>query len=80
MLGPVRSLSNVHITLQNGYASAERIFDILDENSMTLNEAVAASNSESKAALLKNKTLNFLKKYIKMIFLTLDISVTKWNS
>ena len=31
MLGPVRSLSNVHITLQNGYASAERIFDILDE-------------------------------------------------
>ncbi|MDP6169312.1 MAG: ABC transporter ATP-binding protein [Candidatus Marinimicrobia bacterium] len=31
MLGPVRSLSNVHITLQNGYASAERIFEILDE-------------------------------------------------
>ena len=31
MLGPIRSLSNVHITLQNGYASAERIFDILDE-------------------------------------------------
>ena len=29
------------------------LFDILDENSMTLNEAVAASNSESKAALLK---------------------------
>ena len=27
MLGPIRSLSNVHITLQNGYASAERIFD-----------------------------------------------------
>lgn len=31
MLGPIRSLSNVHITLQNGYASAERIYDILDE-------------------------------------------------
>ena len=31
MLGPVRSLSNVHITLQNGYASAERIFEVLDE-------------------------------------------------
>jgi len=31
MLGPIRSLSNVHITLQNGYASAERIFEILDE-------------------------------------------------
>ena len=29
------------------------LFSILDENSMTLNEAVAASNSESKAALLK---------------------------
>ena len=33
MLGPIRSLSNVHITLQNGYASAERIFDILDQTS-----------------------------------------------
>ncbi|MFL2983478.1 MAG: ABC transporter ATP-binding protein [Candidatus Neomarinimicrobiota bacterium] len=33
MLGPIRSLSNVHITLQNGYASAERIFDILDRTS-----------------------------------------------
>ena len=33
MLGPVRSLSNVHITLQNGYASAERIFEILDQKS-----------------------------------------------
>ncbi len=32
MLGPIRSLSNVHIILQNGYASAERIFGILDEN------------------------------------------------
>jgi subfamily B ATP-binding cassette protein MsbA len=31
MLGPVRSLSNVHIVLQNGYASAERIFELLDE-------------------------------------------------
>ena len=33
MLGPIRSLSNVHITLQNGYASAERIFEILDQKS-----------------------------------------------
>ena len=31
MLGPIRSLSNVHIVLQNGFASAERIFTILDE-------------------------------------------------
>jgi subfamily B ATP-binding cassette protein MsbA len=31
MLGPIRSLSNVHITLQNGYASAERVFEILNE-------------------------------------------------
>ena len=29
------------------------LFSILDENSMSLNEAVAASNSEAKAALLK---------------------------
>ena len=33
MLGPIRSLSSVHITLQNGYASAERIFEILDQKS-----------------------------------------------
>jgi len=30
MLGPIRSLSNVNINLQNGYASAERVFEILD--------------------------------------------------
>ena len=30
MLGPIRSLSNVNINLQNGFASAERVFDILD--------------------------------------------------
>ena len=29
------------------------LFSILDENSMTLNEAVSASNSEAKATLLK---------------------------
>jgi len=29
------------------------LFSILDESAMSLNEAVAASNSESKAALLK---------------------------
>ncbi|MAJ33688.1 MAG: hypothetical protein CMF95_03980 [Candidatus Marinimicrobia bacterium] len=33
MLAPIRSLSNVNITLQNGYASAERIFELLDERS-----------------------------------------------
>lgn len=31
MLGPIRSLSTVQITLQNGMASAERIFEVLDE-------------------------------------------------
>ena len=30
MLGPIRSLSNVNINLQNGFASAERVFEILD--------------------------------------------------
>lgn len=37
MLGPIRSLSNVHITLQNGYASAERVFEILNEESEVKN-------------------------------------------
>ena len=44
MLGPVRSLSNVHITLQNGYASAERIFEVLDEKT----EVVDSGENELK--------------------------------
>ena len=52
MLGPIRSLSNVHITLQNGYASAERIFDILDEKSDV------PDNGENKIEAL-NKGLIF---------------------
>ncbi len=31
MLGPIRALSNINITIQNGLASAERIFEVLDE-------------------------------------------------
>ena len=30
IMGPIRSLSNVNINLQNGYASAERFFEIID--------------------------------------------------
>ena len=44
MLGPIRSLSNVHITLQNGYASAERIFEVLDEKT----EVVDSGENELK--------------------------------
>ncbi len=44
MLGPIRSLSNVHITLQNGYASAERIFEVLDEKT----EVVDSGGNELK--------------------------------
>ena len=40
MLGPIRSLSNVHIVLQNGFASVERIFTILDEKPEILDSGI----------------------------------------
>ena len=70
MLGPIRSLSNVHITLQNGYASAERIFDILDEKS----DVIDVGNLEIET--LKNE-LKFEKvgfNYGDESFRLLDIS------
>ncbi len=46
MLGPIRSLSNVNINLQNGFASAERVFEILDSIPEIL---------DSKDAIQKNR-------------------------
>ena len=59
MLGPIRSLSNVHITLQNGYASAERIFDILDEKSDVADIGKHKINGLNKGVIFNNVNFNY---------------------
>ena len=59
MLGPIRSLSNVHITLQNGYASAERIFDVLDEKSDVPDNGENEIESLNKGLIFNNVTFDY---------------------
>ena len=59
MLGPIRSLSNVHITLQNGYASAERIFDILDEKSDVPDNGKNEIESLNKGLIFNNVNFDY---------------------
>ena len=59
MLGPIRSLSNVHITLQNGYASAERIFDILDEKSDVPDNGENEIESLNKGLMFNNVNFDY---------------------
>ena len=59
MLGPIRSLSNVHITLQNGYASAERIFDILDEKSDVPDNGENEIESLNKGLIFNNVNFDY---------------------
>ena len=59
MLGPIRSLSNVHITLQNGYASAERIFDVLDEKSDVPDNGENEIESLNKGLILNNVNFDY---------------------
>ena len=58
MLGPIRSLSNVHLTLQNGLASAERIFRVLDTEPEITNssDSVVINNFRDQ---IKFKQVNF---------------------
>ena len=57
MLGPIRSLSNVHIKLQNGYASAERIFEILDQETEIKN--IGQENITDLKSSIKFKKVDF---------------------
>ncbi|MGY8781892.1 MAG: ABC transporter ATP-binding protein [Fidelibacterota bacterium] len=57
MLGPIRSLSNVHIKLQNGYASAERIFEILDQDTEIKN--IGQENITDLKSSIKFKKVDF---------------------
>ena len=57
MLGPIRSLSNVHIKLQNGYASAERIFEILDQETEIKNSG--QENITDLKSSIKFKKVDF---------------------
>ena len=58
LLGPIRSLSNVHLTLQNGLASAERIFRVLDTEPEITNSSdpVVINNFRDQ---IKFKQVNF---------------------
>ena len=58
LLGPIRSLSNVHLTLQNGLASAERIFRVLDTEPEITNssDSVVINNFRDQ---IKFKQVNF---------------------
>ena len=57
MLGPIRSLSNVHIKLQNGYASAERIFEVLDQETEIKNSG--QENITDLKSSIKFKKVDF---------------------
>ena len=57
MLGPIRSLSNVHIVLQNGFASAERIFTILDEKPQIVDSGI--KNIQTLKNNLKFENVSF---------------------
>ena len=59
MLGPVRSLSNVHITLQNGYASAERIFEILDQKSDVVDFGDNTITSIKQSLIFENVSFKY---------------------
>ena len=59
MLGPIRSLSNVLITLQNGYASAERIFDVLDEKSDVPDNGENEIESLNKGLIFNNVNFDY---------------------
>ena len=69
MLGPIRSLSTVHIVLQNGYASAERIFELLDKRPHV--EDSGEINIKSIKNNIEFKNMGF--KYGEEIFSLTDI-------
>ena len=59
MLAPIRSLSNVHVILQNGYASAERIFDILDYESEVVDAGTREISKIKDGVLFKNVEFSY---------------------
>ena len=54
MLGPIRSLSNVNVILQNGYASAERIFDVLDKKPEVVDSGISKIYELKEGVLFKD--------------------------
>ena len=60
VLQPIRSLSNVGINLQNGFASAERVFEVLDTLSPITSKPNAIKISDVKNDIVfKNVTFNY---------------------
>ena len=73
MLGPIRSLSDVHITLQNGYASAERIFDILNEKAEIIDSGKIRLKSLNEGISFKNAGFHYGEGAFKLSEISFDI-------
>ena len=60
VLQPIRSLSNVGINLQKGFASAERVFEVLDTVSPIISKPNAITINDVKNDIVfKNVTFNY---------------------
>ena len=59
MLQPAKKLSNVHITINNGIASAIRIFAILDYKDTYNEKNKLTINSFNKSILFKNVSFRY---------------------
>ena len=59
MLGPIRSLSNVNVILQNGYASAERIFDVLDKKPEVADSGIGKIHELKEGVLFKDVEFSY---------------------
>ena len=59
MLGPIRSLSNVNVILQNGYASAERIFDVLDKKPEVADSGISKIHELKEGVLFKDVEFSY---------------------
>ena len=73
MLGPVRSLSNVHITLQNGYASAERIFEVLDEKTEVIDSGENDLTELENELKFENVSFNYGEGSFQLININLQM-------
>ena len=73
MLGPIRSLSNVHIILQNGFASAERVFDVLDQNTEIVDDGKYEIKQITKKLRFDNVGFNYEENSFNLSNLSFDV-------
>ena len=73
MLGPIRSLSNVHIILQNGFASAERVFDVLDQKTEIVDDGKYDIKQITKKLRFDNVGFNYEENSFNLSNLSFDV-------